>query len=144
MNDPQLTRVAESLFVGGGELGELMRTLDWQSTPLGPPDAWPQSLRSIVRLMLTSRYQMWLGWGPELAFLYNDAYRPTMGVKHPWGLARPASEVWKEIWHEIGPLIEQVLRTGKANYHEGLMLLLERSGFREETYHTFSYSPLFR
>ncbi|MBM0104831.1 response regulator [Steroidobacter sp. S1-65] len=139
----ELEAARASLFRGGGELGELMQGMDWQATPLGPPQRWPQSLRSIIRMMLTSRFQMWLGWGPELAFLYNDAYRPTMGVKHPWGLARPASIVWKEIWHDIGPLIEQVMRTGQASYHEAMLLLLERSGFPEETYHTFSYSPLF-
>ncbi|HJY41039.1 MAG TPA: hypothetical protein VJ303_07380, partial [Steroidobacteraceae bacterium] len=88
---------AESLFVGGGELGELMRAFDWSSTSLGAPDSWPQSLRSYVQMLLTSRYQMWLGWGPDLAFLYNDAYRPTLGVKHPWSLAQPLAEVWKEV-----------------------------------------------
>jgi PAS domain S-box-containing protein len=146
VSEPKLSLESQSidlLFKGDGELSELMRRLNWSATPLGAPESWPQSLRSIVQMMLTSRYQMWLGWGPQLAFLYNDAYRPTMGVKHPWGLARPASVVWKEIWGDIGPLIEQVLRTGKAIYHEGMLLLLERSGFPEETYHTFSYSPLF-
>jgi signal transduction histidine kinase/DNA-binding response OmpR family regulator len=134
---------AESIFLGGGELAELMRTLDWTCTSLGPPRTWPQSLRSTVRMMLTSRYQMWMGWGPELAFLYNDAYRPTLGVKHPHSLASPASTVWKEIWHLIAPLIEEVLQTGRATFNQGMLLLLERSGFPEETYHTFSYSPLF-
>lgn len=140
---PRSASLKEALFAGGGELGELMSTLDWSSTPLGPPERWPQSLRSIVRMMLTSRYQMWLGWGPELAFLYNDAYRPTMGEKHPWGLAKPAAVLWKEIWSDIEPLISEVLRGGEAAYKEGMLLLLERSGFPEETYHTFSYSPLF-
>ncbi len=120
-----------------------MSRVDWGATSLGPVDAWPQSLRSVVQMMLASRFQMWMGWGPKLAFLYNDAYCPTMGVKHPWGLGRPAAEVWREIWPDISPLVEQVLQTGRATYHEGMLLLLERSGFREETYHTFSYSPLF-
>ena len=117
--------------------------MDWASTPLGPPADWPQSLRSIVRMMLSSRYPMWMGWGPELSFFYNDAYAPTLGVKHPWAIAQPASSVWREIWHDIGPLIDHVLRTGEATYNEGMLLFLERSGFPEETYHTFSYSPLF-
>ncbi len=133
----------EALFPGDGELAGLMRAYDWSTTPLGPTSSWPQSLRSIVRMMLASRYQMWLGWGPELTFLYNDAYRPTLGVKHPSGLAEPASIVWKEVWAELGPLADGVLRTGEATYKEGMLLLLERSGFPEETYHTFSYSPLF-
>lgn len=130
-------------FHGGGELGTLMRAHDWAATPLGPPATWPTSLQAIVRMMVTSRYQMWMGWGPELTFLCNDAYRPTLGVKHPWALGQPAGVVWAEIWSEIGPLIDQVMNTGEATYSEGMMLLLERSGFPEETYHTFSYSPLF-
>ena len=93
--------------------------------------------------MLTSRYAMWMGWGPDLTFFYNDAYaRMTLGAKHPWALGRPASQVWAEIWPDIGPRIEHVLATGEATWDEGLLLFLERSGFPEETYHTFSYSPL--
>jgi len=134
---------AESLFVGGGELGALMSALDWSQTSLGPPERWPKSLRSYVKMMLNSRYQMWLGWGPDVAFLYNDAYRPTLGIKHPWAIAQPFSEVWKEVWHRVAHLADEVLQTGRATYSEGLLLLLERRGFPEETYHTFSYSPLF-
>ena len=85
---------------------------------------------------------MWMAWGPELTFLCNDAYRPTLGLKDPWALGSPAARVWAEIWPDIGPRIETVLTTGNATYDEALMLFLERSGFREETYHTFSYSPL--
>ena len=69
------------LFAGGGRMGERMAAYDWASTPLGPPDAWPQSLKAVVRILLTSRYAMWMGWGPELTFFYNDAYAPTLGVK---------------------------------------------------------------
>ncbi len=121
---------------------ERIRALDWSATPLGAMDAWPQSLRTVVNILLSSRYQMWMAWGPELTMFYNDAYRPTLGIKHPRALGRPASEVWPEIWADIGPLIDTVLQTGKATYKEGLLLFLERSGFPEETYHTFSYSPL--
>jgi PAS domain S-box-containing protein len=85
---------------------------------------------------------MWMGWGEDLAFFYNDAYRSTLGVKHDWALGMPASTVWKEIWPDIGPRIERVLKTGEATWDEGLLLFLERSGYPEETYHTFSYSPL--
>jgi signal transduction histidine kinase/DNA-binding response OmpR family regulator len=143
MKTIQKLRSVDDLFVGGGELGRLMRAHDWAATPLGPAEDWPQSLRSVVRMMLTSRYQMWMAWGPELSFLYNDAYAPTLGAKHPHILAHPASEVWREIWPEIGPLIDGVLTTGEATYNEGMLLLLERRGYPEETYHTFSYSPLF-
>jgi signal transduction histidine kinase/DNA-binding response OmpR family regulator len=134
---------SHDVFHGGGELGALMRTHDWASTPLGPPEDWPRSLQSIVRMMLTSRYQMWMAWGPDLTFFCNDAYAPTLGVKHPWALGQPATAVWAEIWGDIGPLIDHVLATGEATYSEGMLLFLERSGFPEETYHTFSYSPLF-
>ena len=86
---------------------------------------------------------MWMAWGPELTFFCNDAYRrDTLGKKYPWALGRPAREVWAEIWPDIGPRIEAVLRTGEATWDEALLLFLERSGFAEETYHTFSYSPL--
>jgi PAS domain S-box-containing protein len=125
------------------ELTALVEGRDWSQTPLGPAYTWPQSLRSVVNIVLTSRYAMWMGWGRELTFLYNDAYRPTLGIKHPWALGSPAEKVWAEIWGEIGPRIQSVLATGKATYDEALLLFLERSGFREETYHTFSYSPLF-
>jgi signal transduction histidine kinase/DNA-binding response OmpR family regulator len=129
-------------LTGSGELGELMRTKDWSTSAVGPVETWPQSLKTVVRIMLDSRYQMWMGWGPELTFYYNDAYRPTLGAKHPWALGAPAREVWAEIWSEIGPRIDNVLRGGGATYEEDLLLMLERHGYPEETYHTFSYSPL--
>ncbi len=129
-------------LAGGGEVGQRIRDKRWEETSLGPPELWPQSLKTVVRIVLTSRYQMWMGWGPELAFFYNDAYRPTLGVKHRWALGASAREVWKEIWPDIGPRIEHVLSSGEATWDEGLLLFLERSGYPEETYHTFSYSPL--
>jgi len=128
---------------GGGALGRLVREFDWTKTPLGAIDEWPQSLKAVVRVVLTSRFAMWMSWGPELTFLYNDDYaRMTLGKKHPWALGKPSQEVWKEIWDDIGPRIHRVLETGEATWDEALLLFLERSGYREETYHTFSYSPL--
>lgn len=126
----------------GEEMEGRIRELDWSKTPLGPIHAWPQSLRTVINILLASRYAMWMAWGPELTFFYNDAYRPTLGLKHPRALGLPASQVWSEIWPDIGPMVHTVLATGKATYYEGLLLFLERSGFPEETYHTFSYSPL--
>jgi PAS domain-containing protein len=123
-------------------MGEAIWGFDWSKTPLGEMSHWPQSLRTAVNILLSSRFAMWMAWGPELTMLYNDAYRPTLGLKHPWALGKRASEVWSEIWPDIGPRIETVLGTGQATYEEGLLLFLERSGFPEETYHTFSYSPL--
>jgi anti-anti-sigma factor len=131
------------LFAGGGRLGEVMASRDWSATPVGRPDQWPPALRQVVRIMLASRFSMWVGWGPELAFFYNDAYqRDTLQSKHPWALGRPAREVWAEIWDDIEPRIASVRRTGQATWDEGLLLFLERAGYTEETYHTFSYSPL--
>ena len=124
-------------------MSALVEAFDWASTPLGASAAWPDSLKATVRILLTSRFPMWMAWGPSLTFLYNDAYaRSTLGKKHPWGLGKTAPEVWSEIWNDIGPLIDRVLSTGEASWEENLLLILERSGYREETYHTFSYSPL--
>ena len=110
---------------------------------MGPISTWPQSLKTAVRIMITSRYAMWLGWGPELTFFYNDAYaHMTLGKKHPWALGKPAGQVWPEIWTDINSRIRKVMETGEATWDEALLLFLERSGYTEETYHTFSYSPL--
>ena len=128
-------------FPGDTEVARLMRQFDWLTTSLGAPETWPQSLQTTVRIMLTSRFAMWMAWGPERQFFYNEAYRPTLGLKHPGSIGRRAHEVWAEIWPEIGPLVDQVFETGLATWNEGLFLVLERSGFAEETYHTFSYSP---
>jgi signal transduction histidine kinase len=125
-----------------GAMAARMRAHDWSSTPLGPPERWPQSLKTIVRMMLDSRYAMWMLWGPELTFFCNDAYLPTVGIKRDWVLGARSDLVWEEIWPDIGPRIQQVLTRGEATWDEALQLFLERSGFAEETYHTFSYSPV--
>lgn len=118
-------------------------SMDWAKTSLGPMSEWPHGLRTVLRLMLSSRYAMWMGWGPDLVFFCNDTYREqTLGAKYPWALGRPAAEVWSEIWHILEPRIHHVLTTGDATYDEGLLLFLERSGYPEETYHSFSYSAL--
>ncbi|MBV8357065.1 MAG: response regulator [Deltaproteobacteria bacterium] len=134
---------APEFLSGTGEMTTLIRSRDWSKTSLGSPDTWPHSLNTVVRVMLSSRYAIWIGWGPELTFLYNDAYaRMTLGKKHPWALGQPAREVWKEAWRDLGPRVDEVVQYGQATYDEDLLLLLERSGQLEETYHTFSYSPL--
>jgi signal transduction histidine kinase/serine phosphatase RsbU (regulator of sigma subunit)/DNA-binding response OmpR family regulator len=128
---------------GAGQVGRDLLEVDWVATPLGPIESWPGSLATVVRVLLTSRFAMWMAWGPELSFLCNDTYRrDTLGKKYPWALGQPAREVWAEIWPDIGPRIQTVMDTGHATWDEALLLILERSGFREETYHTFSYSPL--
>jgi signal transduction histidine kinase len=124
-------------------MSQLVSEYDWASSPLGPAAAWPDSLKAAVRIMLSSGFPMWMAWGAELTCLYNDAYaRTTLAKKHPGALGLPATEVWPEIWDEIGPLIQRVMETGEACWEEALQLILERNGYPEETYHTFSYSPL--
>ena len=131
------------VFRADQEIGYDLSAVDWAATPLGPVEGWPQSLRTAVNILLSSRFAMWMAWGPDLTFFCNAAYRrDTLGTKYPWALGRPAREVWAEIWADIGPRIEQVLSTGEATWDESLMLLVERSGYSEESYHTFSYSPL--
>ena len=135
--------VAEETFLeGGGELGALVRAFDWTSTPLGPPATWPQSLKTAVRILLTSRQPFWLGWGPELTYLYNDPYKSIIGGKHPQALGRPFREVWSEIWDVVGPMADTVMTQNEGTYVEAQLLIMERHGYQEETYYTFSYSPI--
>ena len=129
-------------LAGGGELGGLMRAHNWLETPLGPPDSWPQSLKMAVRIMLTSLQPIWIGWGQQLIYLYNDPYKSIIGGKHPWALGRPTHEVWREIWTDIGPLLETAMGGDRGTYVESQLLIMERNGYPEETYYTFSYSPV--
>ena len=95
-----------------------------------------------MSICLNSRFPMLVWWGPELVMLYNDAYRQLIGGKHPAALGQPGRECWPEIWHVIGPMLDAVLARGEATWSEDLMLPLERKGFAEECYFTFSYSPI--
>ena len=134
----------QEMLKRSGEVGLDLLAVDWSSTPLGPPQDWPQSLESVVRVVLTSRFSMWMCWGPELTFFCNEKYRTdTLGKKYPWALGKPASEVWSEIWDDLLPRVEAVTEHGVSTWDESLLLFLERSGYTEESYHTFSYSPLF-
>lgn len=128
-------------FLSGGEMGALMRAHDWSSSPLGAPAAWPQSLRSVVGLLLGSKFPMFVAWGEGLGFLYNDAYAEILGAKHPKALGARFHDIWPEIWSDISPLIDTAL-AGEATYRENLPLLMNRKGFDEQTWFTFSYSPV--
>jgi PAS domain S-box-containing protein len=132
----------DGLFLGNSELAGLMRFHDWGNSPLGLPDSWPQSLKTAVRIMLTSRQPIWIGWGPELIYLYNDPYKSIIGGKHPWALGRPTSDVWCEIWSDIGPMLATAMSGHAGTYVEAQLLIMERNGYPEETYYTFSYSPI--
>src|SRR5205085_5640407 len=134
---------ADGVFAGGGDMGALMRSMDWSKTRLGPVENWPQSLRTAVSICLASHFPMLIWWGPERVKLYNDAYRPMLGAtKHPMAMGQPGRECWPEIWDIIGPMLEGELREGKATWSENQLLLLERNGYPEECYFTFSYSPI--
>jgi PAS domain S-box-containing protein len=129
-------------LAGGGEMGERMRAFDWTTTPLGPPQHWPQSLKTAVRIMLTSRHPFWLGWGPDLTYLYNDPYKSVIGGKHPEALGQPFRVVWRELLDVAGPQADNVIHRNEGTYVEAEMLIMERHGYPEETYYTYSYSPV--
>lgn len=126
---------------GGGVMGARMRAHDWSEFALGPPRDWPQSLRAVTGLMLGSQFPMFVAWGPELNFLYNDAYAEILGAKHPDALGARFQDVWAEIWSTIAPLADAAM-SGKASYRDDLPLTMRRRGFDEETWFTFSYSPV--
>ena len=128
----------------GGEMGELSRKKDWASTSLGPPQNWPQSLRTTLCNLLRSPFPMFLFWGRELTCFYNDAYRPSLGNngKHPSILGKGAKEAWPEIWDEIGPMIDQVMTGGEPVWNKDMLLPIFRNGHVEDVYWTFAYSPV--
>ena len=134
--------VAKNLFVGGGEMGALMRSYDWSKTPLGSVDQWPQSLRSALSICLNSRFPIAIYWGADCVLLYNDAWRPIVGDKHPWSLGRPAREVWPEIWNDIGPEFERVFATGEGIFHSDELLAMQRFGYTEECFFDYTFNPI--
>ena len=123
-------------------MGALMRAHDWSQTPLGPPEDWPQSLRSAVSICLGTSFPIAIYWGSELALIYNDAWSPIPGEKHPWALGRPGREVWPEIWDTIGPLYERVQSTGEGVWQQDQLLPMHRHGYTEECYFNFTFSPI--
>ena len=130
------------IFISRGEMAELMRRVDWAATPLGPVTSWPQSLKTTVGIILANPFPMLVWWGRDLRHLYNDAYRPILGAKHPASLGQSGSQVWAEIWDILGPRAERALTGGGATFEEDLLLPMDRHGYVEETYFTFSYSPI--
>ncbi len=124
-----------------GEMGERIAAHDWAATPVGRMERWPSSLKTSLSLCLASRYPMFLWWGDALTNFYNDAYAPILGARHPDALGGNAAEIWHEIWPIVGPQVDEVLATGAATWNDSVPLFLERNGYLEETYFTFSYSP---
>jgi hypothetical protein len=130
-------------FAATSEMGALIAATDWAATPLGPVDEWPAALRAAVGVCLSSRFPMLVVWGPELVKIYNDGYRPMLGTeKHPRALGAPARDVWPEIWDVIGPMFAGVMAGGGSTLSVDHLLLMERNGYQEEAYFTWSYSPI--
>jgi PAS domain S-box-containing protein len=143
MTVPSAGRSALTFLAGGGEMGARMREMDWSTTPLGPPESWPQSLRSTLSMLLPSKAQIILFWGPEFVVFYNDAYRPVFGAKHPDALGLSGARAWSEIWDsQLHPLLAGVVQTGEAFWARDLLFEIERYGFLEETYFDVSYDPV--
>jgi len=132
----------EKIFVGTGEMGQLLRELDWSKTPLGPIEAWCETLKSALSIAFNCQYPIAIYWGPNGYLFYNDAWRPIVGDKHPWALGRPGSEVWPEIWYLVGPIFENVFQTKKGSFQPNSMLPMKRFGYTEECYFDYTFSPI--
>ncbi|MGF6274260.1 PAS domain S-box-containing protein [Massilia sp. UYP11] len=128
-------------FSSDGQVAARMRGHDWRTSSLGPPEGWPPSLRTAVDMMLHSSFPMFIAWGPQFAFLFNDAYIPILGGRYPCSPGLPFAEVWPEAWPELGPLAERTV-AGEAVFFEDLELSLLRNGYPERAWFTFSYAPL--
>ncbi|HET7188875.1 MAG TPA: PAS domain-containing protein [Gemmatimonadaceae bacterium] len=145
LSAPGQEATPDPLFAGPGEMRALARAFDWASTPLGPSERWSHALRTTVGIILASRNPMFLWWGPQLVQIYNDAYRPSLGLgaRHPGALGARGREFWTDIWPEIGPQIHQVMTTGEPTWHEDQFLPIERNGRLEDVWWTYGYSPVF-
>ncbi len=133
----------ESVFAGAGEMATRMRALDWSTTALGPVEQWPQALRTCVRIVLDSAYPMNICWGPDYVNLYNDAYLPSMGAKHPWALGRSSRDVVAEVWEFVGPMFDAVVMQGRPySALTDQLFPINRHNYFEEVYMAVSLSPI--
>ena len=133
----------DELFGDGGENGRLMAAFDWSATPVGPVEAWPASLRHAVRTVLVSRFPMILAWGPGYTQFYNDAYATLIGTKHPGAIGDDLRVTLAEGWAALQEPVEHAMAAREASWIPQLLLLLERAGYREETYFTVSHAPAY-
>src|SRR5215510_7301360 len=138
----QTVTALEACLADSAEMGAAISAFDWSQTPLGPITSWSPSLRMMVRFLLANRFPLLLWWGPQYVSIYNDAYRPILGTKHPWALGQPVRTCWSEIWHVLQPLIDTPFHGGPATWMEDLALEINRHGFVEETHFTVAYSPV--
>jgi PAS domain S-box-containing protein len=123
-------------------MAERVATFDWSQTPLGLMSGWPEALRIAVDICLASRFPMFVWWGPQLINIYNDGYVPMLGKRHPAALGRPARDSWNDIWDVVGAQADLVMTRGEATWNERVKLVMERNGYWEDTYFTWSYSPI--
>jgi PAS domain S-box-containing protein len=132
-----------NFLAGGGEMGALIRAHDWRGTTLGSPDTWPSTLKTVIRLILSSNHPMFIWWGGDLVQFYNDGYRQTMGPeRHPAALGQPGRVCWEEAWDLIGPDIERVMAGGEPTWYEDRLVPLTRHGERQDIWWTYGYSPI--
>ncbi|MDT8265848.1 PAS domain-containing protein, partial [Roseomonas sp. DSM 102946] len=129
-------------LAGGGEMGARMRDHDWAATPLGPPDTWPQSLRSTLSACLNSPLLGTILWGPDLRMLYNDSYIPSLADRHPAALGRPVAEVWGAVWERVSPPFHEAMATGRGFSQENVELPMIRRGRAETTHWFFTATPI--
>jgi len=132
-----------NFLAGGGEMGALIRAHDWHNTALGAPDTWPSTLKTVLRLVLSSNHPMFVWWGEDLIQFYNDGYRQTLGPeRHPAAIGQPGRVCWEEAWDLIGPDIERVMRGEGTAWHEDRLVPLTRFGERQDVWWTYGYSPI--
>ncbi len=131
----------DRVFAAAGSMAPLLATFDWQTSSLGHPDTWPQSLRSAASICMGAKYPIAIYWGPDLSLIYNEAWSEIPGDKHPWAFGKPAETVWPDIWHIVGPEFDKALR-GEGTFVVDRMLPMQRHGFVEETYFNYNLSPI--
>src|SRR5436305_13882767 len=131
-----------TFLAGGGQMAALIRSMDWSRKPLGPPESWPQSLRTTLSLCLASNFPLCFIWGPQRVQIYNDGYWPICGGKHPGAMGQDYQECWNSAWPVIGPAFERCAATGETTFLTDTRMFLDRNGYLEETFFTFSFSPI--
>src|SRR5579871_5420740 len=131
-----------SFLNGAGAMAAPFAQCDWEASPLGSPAAWSPTLKATLGLLLPTRAEIVLFWGPDYVALYNDAYAPTIGEKHPRALGRPARENWAELWDDLEPLLRHVIETGETVFAKDRPFYIERHGYPENVYFDISYSPI--